>query len=221
MEIGKSGSCTIIVSMVIYHVLVFFLKQLASGQYLVKSKYQWTQYAKIKLRKHDELPHVTKNRLRSSAEFAESAIHCYPDHNTGYLIRILTFPVSCMVGLIFFLTLGDIGLLFNIEILHYSLLAWLTILVSISYVCRHLTSAMNNRPSIHQLTPSLKLDLINGLQEYGLTHFKHGFTREIDDDKRIFVIAENAKLLYKHTFICCLEQVVSILRLPWLTIQCP
>jgi autophagy-related protein 9 len=202
----------------VYYMSMSFFKNIqqltssTSSTTLSSTAYKWTAYAKVKLRKHNEMPHASKMRLLASAKYAEMAINCYPNNIAKHLVQMITFPVSSLVGLIIFFTLNDSAMLFNINIFNRSLLFYLTFLAPIAYMCRNYLSAMGKHETIQKLSPDAKQSLLDELRFHGLTS---PMSTEWTMNEKIFGIGQKARELYQHKIVCFIYEIIAILCLPY------
>ena len=220
----------------IHHISMAFFSvvQRFAGQAGDDQQYRWSGYARIKLRKHNEVDHSCRLRLQESAECAETAIRCYPNYFAKELIYMAAFPVTSMIGLIILFTLNDSAMLFNISIFNRPLFVLLSILGPIAYVCCGYLATFQKRVSIQKMTIEDKQKLVDRLISTGLTtgtHLTHSpplspqrpqhrfpfsSVRNVSaTNKKIFEVSRDLKELYKHTLELFIGELIGVICLPY------
>lgn len=207
-------SLPFVIFILIYHITMTFFKNiqnLAVKNSSSSSSHRWNTYAKLKLRKYNEISFQTNHRLNSSTKYADMAIHCYPNHVLKQLVKIISFPISCLTGLIILFTLNDTSMLFNISIFDRPLFLYLTILGPIAFLCKSYLSSISN---VNLTTSLQKKELLDNLILHGL--LCSSSSNNETSEKRIYIISKYLNQLYQHRIVIFFHEIYSILALPWL-----
>lgn len=204
------------------------------------SDYRWSAYAQVKLRKHNEFPHQSKQRLRVNTIFAEQLMECYPNYAMREIVSIIQMPIALAVGFIILSSILFTTLHPNIFFLGRPFIVWLTFLGPILHVSRKYLAAFPKHGGIANMSLEHKQILIRQFVVTGLTTAisplgknepqlanrqadkiqteRANYLYRIENDEghlndKILTISNEIKKLYKHRFEIIACDLLGILCL--------